>query len=59
MWKSFFFQEKSSFKMLGLTFFSKLDWGFYIIFVAKTTSKKLGALMRSMKFLSWGCFVSL
>ena len=35
-------EEKSSFKMLGLTFSSKLDWG----------SKKIGALIRSMKFLS-------
>ena len=24
-------EENSSFKMLGLTFSSKLDWGFYII----------------------------
>ena len=45
-------EEKSSFKMLGLTFFSKLDWGSYIISIAKTASKKIGALIRSMKFLS-------
>ena len=45
-------EEKSSFKMLGLTFSSKLDWGFYIISIAKSTSKKIGALIRSMKFLS-------
>ena len=32
------FEEKSSLKMLGLTFSSKLDWGSYIISVAKTTS---------------------
>ena len=38
--------------MLGLTFTSKLDWGSYIIFIAKTASKKIGALIRSMKFLS-------
>ena len=44
--------EKSSFKMLELIFFSKLDWSSYIIFIAKTTSKKIGALIRSMKFLS-------
>ena len=43
-------EEKSSFKMLGLTFSSKSDWGSYII--AKTASKKIGALIRSMKFLS-------
>ena len=45
-------EEKSSFKMLGLTFSSKLDWGFYIISIAKTASKKIGALIHSMKFLS-------
>ena len=45
-------EEKSSFKMLGLTFSSKLDWGSYIISIAKTASKKIGALVRSMKFLS-------
>ena len=45
-------EEKSSFKMLGLTFSSKLDWGSYIISIAKTTSKKIEALIRSMKFLS-------
>ena len=43
-------QEKSSFKMLGLTFSSKLDWGSYIISIARTTSKKIGALIQSMKF---------
>ena len=45
-------EEKSSFKMLGLTFFSKLDWGSYIISIAKIVSNKIGALIRSMKFLS-------
>ena len=44
--------EKSSFKILGLTFSSKLDWGSYIVSIAKTASKKIGALIRSMKFLS-------
>ena len=38
--------------MLGLTFSSKLDWGSYIISIAKTASRKIGALIRSMKFLS-------
>ena len=46
------FEEKSSFKMLGLTFSFKLDWGSYIISIAKTASKKIGALIRSVKFLS-------
>ena len=45
-------EEKSSFKILGLTFSSKLDWGSYIISIAKTASKKIGALIDSMKFLS-------
>ena len=45
-------EEKSSFKMLGLTFSSKLDWGSYIISIAKTASKKIGALILSNKFLS-------
>ena len=45
-------EEKSSFKMLGLTFSSKLDWGSYIISIAKTASKKIGALIHSMKCLS-------
>ena len=38
--------------MLGLTFSSKLDWGSYIISIAKTASKKIGALICSIKFLS-------
>ena len=38
--------------MLGLTFSSKLDWGSYIISIDKTASKKIGALIRFMKFLS-------
>ena len=45
-------EEKSSFKMLGLTFSSELDWGSYIISIAKTASKKIVALIRSMNFHS-------
>ena len=45
-------EEKSSFKMLGLTFSSKLDCGSYIISIAKSASKKIGALIRSLTFLS-------
>ena len=45
-------EEKSSFKMLGLTSSSKLDWDSYIISFAKTASKKIGGLIRSMKFFS-------
>ena len=45
-------EEKSCFKMLRLTFSSTLDWGSYNISIAKTASKKIGALVHSMKFLS-------
>ena len=45
-------EEKSSCKMPGLTFSLKLDWGSYIISVAKTEFKKIRALIRSMKFSS-------
>ena len=34
-------EENSSFKMLVLTFSSKLDWGSDIISIAKTASKKM------------------
>ena len=42
----------SCFKMLGLTFSSKLDWGSYIISITSTASNKIGALIRSLKSLS-------
>ena len=45
-------EEKSFFKMLGLTFSSKLDWGFWNISITKSASKKIRVLIRSMKFLS-------
>ena len=38
--------------MMGLSFTSKLDLGSYIIPVAKTASKKIGALIRSVKCLT-------
>ena len=41
--------KKSSFKM---TFSSKLDWCSYTIPITKTASKRIGALICSMKFLS-------
>ena len=44
-------EEKSSFKMLGSTFSCKWDWGSYIISIAKTATKKIGAFIHSMKFL--------
>ena len=45
-------EKKLSFKMLGLTVSSKLDWSSYIISIAKTATKKIGVLICSMKFLS-------
>ena len=47
----FVLEEKSSFKMLGLSFFSYLDWCSRIVSIAKAASKKVGALIHSMKFL--------
>ena len=43
-------EKKSSVKMLVLTFPSILDWVSYIISIAKTVSKKIRSLNRSMKF---------
>ena len=45
-------EEKSSFKMLGLTFSSKLVWGSHITSIAKTASKEIGAFICSIKFLA-------
>ena len=36
----------------GADLVSKLDWGSYIISIATSASKKIGALICSMKFLS-------
>ena len=48
----FVLEERSSLKMLGLSFSSKLDWNSYIISIAQIAFSKIGALIRSMKFLS-------
>ena len=45
-------EEKSSFKMPGLTLSPKLDRDSNIISITKIPSKKIGALIHSMKFLS-------
>ena len=48
-------EGKTSSKILGLSFSSKLEWGSYIVSIAKTASKKIekiGALIRSMVCLS-------
>ena len=46
------FEEKLSFKILGLSFSSRLDWSYYNTSVAQSVSKKIIALIRPMKFLS-------
>ena len=45
-------EEKSSFKMPELSFSSKLNWGSYIISTAKTASKKVETLIRTINFPS-------
>ena len=45
-------EEKSSFRLLWFSFSSKLDWGAYIVSIAKTLSKKIVGLIRFRKFLS-------
>ena len=52
MWKWMDLFLRKNLKMLALTFSFKLDWGSYITSTAKTASKKIGALIRSMKFLT-------
>ena len=44
-------EEKSSLKIQGLTFSGTFDWGSYIISIAKTASKNIGALIHPMTFL--------
>ena len=46
------FEEKSFFKVQGLTFSFKLNRRFHTISIVKTASKKIEALICSMKFLS-------
>ena len=55
-------EEKSSFKMLGLTFSSILGWGSFIISIAKTAPTKIEALICCMnrgkylyKSTIWSC----
>ena len=45
-------EGKLSFKILRLSFTSKLDWGSCIVSIAKTVSKEIGALIFSWEFLS-------
>ena len=45
-------QQKSSFMIPELSFSLKVNLGSHIIKIARTASKKIGALICSMKFLS-------
>ena len=45
-------EENSSFKILGLSFSTKLDWGSCIDSIAKTNSKKIEILISWLTFLS-------
>ena len=47
-------EEKLSFGMLGLSFYSKLDWGSYTVSVAKAAFRGIGTFTRSVRFLSPG-----
>ena len=59
-WMSLFLRKNHlNFKMLGLSFSAKLDCGFYITFIAKTFSKKIGTLICSMNFLAPEVFLYL
>ena len=48
----FLLEEKSYFKILGLTFSYRLDLGSYIISITKAASKKIGVSICPMKFPS-------
>ena len=47
-----FLKKNHLLRCWDLSFLSKLDWGAHIVFIAKTTSKKICALLGFMKFLS-------
>ena len=53
------FEKKSSFKIMGQSFSSKLDRSSYIVSITKTASKKTGALIRYEVSLSRSCSLSL
>lgn len=51
--------EKSLFKMLGLTFCSKLNLSSHIVLITSTASMIIGASTHSTKFLSFEIVVYL
>ena len=61
-WDGQVLQEKPSIKMLGFSLNSKLDWISYIVCIATSASKKIGAFFNSMKFheirsTTWSCIL--
>ena len=46
------FEQKPSFRMLGLSFSSKFNWASSIFCIVKPNFMKITVLIRSMKFLS-------
>ena len=44
-------EEKSYFKIFGLSFSSKLHWASCIVSIARSVSKKIGASLCSLKFI--------
>ena len=52
-------EENSNFNILELSFLHELDWGSYIIFIGKTASKKIGALILWNFFLLILFFISI
>ena len=48
----FILEENSYFRILGLSFSTKLDWGSYNDSIAKNISKKIETLISCLKFLS-------
>ena len=52
-------EEKSSFKMLGLSLSSKLEWDFHIVSIVKTALKKTRSLIQFMKFTSSDAVISI
>ena len=51
-WMGLFLSKNLLSRCWGWIFPSKLEWGSYITSIAKTASKKIGALICSVKFLS-------
>ena len=56
----FVLEEKSTFKMLGLCFASKLNLGSYVVSIAKTASRKSGVRFVLCNLFLWKlCTISI